>query len=124
VCIFIQPACKLLILRESVFRDIGCFSRISIRGFLFRLIKQRFAEICDRSSSAGKTGPLDEHGKFVAGVGPAESPLKCGKMYFVKINNLTSQCINIQPSNAQSDTPAKAGGLMSWAASKAVGPWV
>jgi len=24
----------------------------------------------------------------------------------------------------QSDTPRRAGGLMSWAASKAVGPWV
>jgi hypothetical protein len=26
--------------------------------------------------------------------------------------------------NFQSDTPRRAGGLMSWAASKAVGPWV
>jgi hypothetical protein len=29
VCICIQSACRLLILRESVFRDIGFFQRVS-----------------------------------------------------------------------------------------------
>jgi hypothetical protein len=40
-CIFIQSACKLLILREFVFSRYRLFSRVSIRGFLFRLIKHR-----------------------------------------------------------------------------------